>query len=942
MNLTAHIGSPAVTTKLTFNQRFNCQLTRFCQPVLANTLVSNWAQVIQYCATSLPILRQYLNCGNQLLMAQHWTDSVWKTLHGSGGNVREGLVSVRTRAKDEEGPTRSAKDRHGLARGKRGQVGINAIYTMTTIAALLAQSAYVQPRKGVGWREKGDKRFCSREDGLGWQGGLEGERDESRDVCRTRYLANKTTWRRTEGTGVAPFADRRSSGSAEPAARGDDGGEGAKGKRADEERREAVRDVRKPRLAASSAHARFRLSSYTLPVVRRPATERRSSATPPRPRHVVVTRRTTSLEILLPCESGRSKREKRKKLLFYSTRLMHQNLSLDFTLVTHESRILTPGGSAISPGGAGPPASPSPGHYHPPTHSPPLVKRDVGTFRWVSNDSYSWPLDTMLHLKPVLLRSRRSDMSRIFCPSFSLSALLPESSAISEFDATSAIRYRPRKSDCSLWSRNNCGTAAESGEAGIAGNGFANRKGGKGGIEVERKREREREREGEERWMDEEKEADDDDGCKGGCPSSFSSAAAAANPSGDSTRQLSTNCRSLPLEKPRSKFNAERFLVHALLRWTAPSMISLIKKNMKGKKMIGIKDKHIRYYCVLEAHGAAAAGKSGLSRGGDKRRVELESGILSRVYVKPREINFETTRRKEGGGGFFSQFPASCPRRTAVGGAHYGIGRLALLNFTDYQCQVCHWILQQNRSFPIYPYRFLAKSLSGRNLRSGNNTEGASPGELHTVRDYGIRAKEGAGGGTGRSEELGLSGRPSSRVTGISHTFSMLFLNIFLHLRYNDDSHSTTASSYENKTSVLVKINRIVRERYHLILVYWVNNKDKTIHRGIRTERCSKKMSRILLRPDERERRRPQARRRTESTVLSITSLILFYVIHKTPPGVKSRSTLFRIPALEEESDATIALARKNIEKIDNISLENKSEVNFLLQDYLYKQLKDV
>jgi len=161
---------------------------------------------------------------------------------------------------------------------------------------------------GRGRREKescydtpaGDKRFCSREDRLGWQGGLEGERDESRDVCRTRYLANKTTWRRTEGTGVAPFADRRSSGSAEPAARGDDGGEGAKGKRADEERREAVHDVRKPRLAACSAHAWFRLSSYTLPVVRL-ATERRSSATPPRPRHVVVTRRITSLEILSPC-----------------------------------------------------------------------------------------------------------------------------------------------------------------------------------------------------------------------------------------------------------------------------------------------------------------------------------------------------------------------------------------------------------------------------------------------------------------------------------------------------------------------------------------------------------------------------------------------------------------------------------------------------------------
>ncbi|XP_018369286.1 PREDICTED: dorsal root ganglia homeobox protein-like [Trachymyrmex cornetzi] len=43
-------------------------------------------------------------------------------------------------------------------------------------------------------------------------------------------------------------------------------------------------------------------------------------------------------------------------------------------LFSHESRILTPGGSAISPGGAGPPASPSPGNYHPPAHSPPLVK----------------------------------------------------------------------------------------------------------------------------------------------------------------------------------------------------------------------------------------------------------------------------------------------------------------------------------------------------------------------------------------------------------------------------------------------------------------------------------------------------------------------------------------------------------------------------------------
>lgn len=37
-----------------------------------------------------------------------------------GGNVREGLV---TRAKDEDRLTRSAKDRHGLARRKEDRLG---------------------------------------------------------------------------------------------------------------------------------------------------------------------------------------------------------------------------------------------------------------------------------------------------------------------------------------------------------------------------------------------------------------------------------------------------------------------------------------------------------------------------------------------------------------------------------------------------------------------------------------------------------------------------------------------------------------------------------------------------------------------------------------------------------------------------------------------------
>jgi len=101
----------------------------------------------------------------------------------------------------------------------------------------------------------------------------------------------------------------------------------------------------------------------------------------------------------------------------------------------------------------------------------------------------------------------------------------------------------------------------------------------RGGTE---EREKERERERSSGW-DEEKETDDDDGYKGGCPSSFSSAAA-ANPSGDSARQLSTDCWSLPLEKPRpSKLNAER-LVRALLRWTVRLWYRFqVDKKNKGK-----------------------------------------------------------------------------------------------------------------------------------------------------------------------------------------------------------------------------------------------------------------------------------------------------------------------------------------------------------------------
>lgn len=64
--------------------------------------------------------------------------------------------------------------------------------------------------------------------------------------------------------------------------------------------------------------------------------------------------------------------------------------------------------------------------------------------------------------------------------------------------------------------------------------------------------------------------------------------------------------------------------------------------------------------------------------------------------------------------------------------------------------------------FKIYPYRFLAKSLSGQNLRSGNNTGGASPGEqLHTVRRDGVTGDggwRGDGGRRGRRKEAKSSG----------------------------------------------------------------------------------------------------------------------------------------------------------------------------------------
>lgn len=70
----------------------------------------------------------------------------------------------------------------------------------------------------------------------------------------------------------------------------------------------------------------------------------------------------------------------RKRRVQKSTVICEGAEEIGKVLFGHESRILTPGGGTISPGGAGPPASPSSGHYHPSTHSPPLVKVSVCYF----------------------------------------------------------------------------------------------------------------------------------------------------------------------------------------------------------------------------------------------------------------------------------------------------------------------------------------------------------------------------------------------------------------------------------------------------------------------------------------------------------------------------------------------------------------------------------
>lgn len=117
-----------------------------------------------------------------------------------------------------------------------------------------------------------------------------------------------------------------------------------------------------------------------------------------------------------------------------------------------------------------------------------LPKREISLTRFVGIQSnIRWFYWGNFHLRSNIFRVVSLFLSHPL--SLSLSALLPASSAIPEFDATSAIRYRPRKSDCSLWSRNNRGRRCIA----VAGrNSFANREREKNRRDVERERKREK------------------------------------------------------------------------------------------------------------------------------------------------------------------------------------------------------------------------------------------------------------------------------------------------------------------------------------------------------------------------------------------------------------------------------------------------------------------
>lgn len=91
----------------------------------------------------------------------------------------------------------------------KGRKGVNAIYTMTTIVPLsfsLSPGAKC-PRSAAKGREEGEKsellRHTGRDRGFRSRARCGGSGRKAGDVCRTRYLANKTTWRRTEHPRVA-------------------------------------------------------------------------------------------------------------------------------------------------------------------------------------------------------------------------------------------------------------------------------------------------------------------------------------------------------------------------------------------------------------------------------------------------------------------------------------------------------------------------------------------------------------------------------------------------------------------------------------------------------------------------------------------------------------------------------------------------------------------
>lgn len=134
---------------------------------------------------------------------------------------------------------------------------------------------------------------------------------------------------------------------------------------------------------------------------------------------------------------------------------------------------------------------------------------------------------------------------------------------------------------------------------------------------------------------------------------------------------------------------------------------------------------------------AVAAGGRGEVRVGEKKRARI-AGVTSGGIYRDRTHEAPLLR---------PFLPLSDPHLVGGGGGGGG-SCFTLFDF-----------------FKIYPYRFLAKSLSGRNLRSGNNTGGA-PGRVaqsgvktrrkEREREREVVSEEAAGGGQERGRARAL------------------------------------------------------------------------------------------------------------------------------------------------------------------------------------------